>query len=148
MAINTHPQFITPDDYFSYWGENLDSYLTDTDNVSNQAELFLLHVENDLLAYIDTNTYRVTRIDRMTPFQMEQFKLALLYQARYRVKTGDTGMDSGYDMERGVIADKKTLNTIKVSDTVIEYLKRAGLWNQKIKNRRRFMRYGGLRQIF
>lgn len=146
--ISTKPRFITPNDYFSYWGENIDSYLEDGSNISNQAELFLLHVENDLLAYIDANTYRVTRLDRLSPFQLEQWKLALLYQAKYRLKNGDTGMDPGYDVESGIIADKKTLNTIKVSDTVIEYLKRAGLWNQNIKNRRRFMRFGGLKQIF
>lgn len=148
MAINTKPRFITPDDYFAYWGERLEAVLNSGDNISNQAQLFLLHTENDLLAYTDTNTYRNTRLDKLTQFQLEQLKLALLYQAKYRLINGDTGMDNGYDMETGVKADKKTLNTIKVSDTVIEYLKRAGLWNQKIKNRRRFMKFGGLKQIF
>lgn len=148
MAIRTTPKFITPDDYFNYWGENLGQQLNDTDNISNEANLFLMRVENDLMAYIDTNTYRTIRYENLTEFQLEQFKIALLYQAKYRLKNGDTGLDSGYDMETGIIAQKKDLNTIKVSDTVIEYLKRAGIWNQKIKNKRRFMRYGGLKQIF
>jgi len=143
MAIRTTPRFVTPSDYRNYWGEDLDENMRGTDNISNQANMFLVRVENDLMAFIDANTFRVIPYDKLNAFQLEHFQNAILIQAKYVLKNSNLNLDSGYDMERGIVTTRGGLKAITVAESAIDQLKEAGLWSMKIKNRRRYIRLDG-----
>lgn len=133
------PQFVTVDDFTSFFGIDLRSKLKENDNASNAAELFLYRIEDRLKTWIDTYTFRVVPFHKLTPFQREKFQKAILYQAMYVLRNGDLGLDSGYDSEQGVVAERGDLTVLSVCETSIEYLKSAGLYNQKIQNRKRWL---------
>lgn len=138
------PQFITVDDFLAYWGFDLNDKLKGNDNSSNKVNVFLYRVEQRLMQWIDANTFRLLNYDNLTPYQLNQFKLALLEQAMYMWKNGDLGMDSGYDPERGKIVDRNDLTVLSICEPALNCIKNAGLYNQKIQNRKRYMRAGGL----
>ena len=134
------PRFISVDDYNNYWGEDLSAKLKSNYNISNQAEAFLARVEDRLLNWIDRNSFRRIRYDKMTPYQLNQFKLAILTQAKYVYKNGDIGLDSGYDPEKGKIISADELAAIEVCQAAIDYLSNAGIFNLVMKNRPRVNR--------
>ena len=138
--IRNEPRFVTPDDFENYWGENLNAKLKG-DNYSNKANIFLKIVEDRLLNWIDANTFRVTTWDALTDYQLEQLQYAILTQAMYVFRNSDISLDSGYDPESGIIASKGVLNNLVVSQAALDFLKNAGLYNQRVTNRRRFTRF-------
>lgn len=131
------PKFATPQDFFEYWGYDLDNLLRSNDNNSIKAETFLFRVETRLMRWIDANTFRNIRFDTLTPFQLEQMKYAVIEQAMYMWRNGDIGMESGFDQEKGKIIGRGDLNYLEVSQPTLNCLKLAGLFNQKMKNYRR-----------
>lgn len=139
MAIQKY--YVTPDDFKNYWGIDLRNALRDDDNVSNQADRFLERVQDRLENWINNNTFRRLKFEQLNPFQMENFKKAILTQAMYMYKQGDMGLDSGYDSEKGVIVDRGTLVQLQVCQAAIDYLSNAGLFNLSMKNRPRYI-YG------
>lgn len=138
--IRTEARFVTPDDFENYWGTNLNSLLKGK-NYSSKAEIFLKVVEDRLLNWIDANTFRVTQWDELTDFQIEQLQLAILTQAMYVFRNSDISLDSGYDPDSGIVADRGTLSGLVVSQAALDFLKTAGLYNHRIRNRRRFTRF-------
>ena len=138
--ISAEPKFITGDDYYNYWGVDLYSYLKDEDNVSNKVNIFLRHVETRLLTWIDSTTYRLYDWDELNEFQLEKLQLALLYQAKYMLRNGDTGLDSGYDPDKGPVVTKNYLDKIEICTPALDFLTTAGLNNHSIKNRKRKLR--------
>lgn len=138
--IRTEPKFITPDDFENYWGVNLNASLKG-DNYSNKANVFLRMVEDRIFEWIDAETFRVTDWDTLTDFQLEKVQKAILEQAMYVYKNSDIALDSGYDPDVGIVVDKEKLDKIVMCGPAINCLKNAGLYNQKIRNRRRFTRF-------
>ena len=136
-------KFVTVDDFKNYWGIDLRDKLRSNDNISNQAEIFLARVEDRLLNWLDSNTFRKIRYEMLTPYQVEQLQKAILTQALYTWKNGDLGVDSGYDAERGVVTKRSDLIVLEVCQAAIDYLKNAGLFNQKMRNYRRTLRGWG-----
>ena len=134
------PQFVSVDDYKNYWGEDLRAMLRSNNNVSNQAETFLARVEDRLMNWIDNNSFRRIKYSNLNEYQLEQFKKAILTQAKYMYKNGDLGLDSGYDPERGKIIEQIELNAISVCQAAINFLANAGLFNLVMKNRPRVNR--------
>lgn len=137
------PHFVTGDMFLAYTGINLDDKLRHNDNDSDRVNTFLFRVENRLMSWIDKNTFRVYDYYHLTPFQLEKFQCAILEQALYMWRNGDIAMDSGYDQERGMVADNRMLEEITVCRPCINFLTQAGLFNLKIKNRKRFWQGGG-----
>lgn len=143
MIKRLEPKFITVDDYNNYWGENLRDMLRSYGgDDSYAAERFLAQVELKLMRWIDTRTYRRLRYEDLKGEQLLNWQYALVEQAKYMFKNGDLGLDSGYDPERGVVADSTTLNTLRVGNTVIDFLSQAGLFNLTVKNRPRYPHSG------
>lgn len=138
--MRTEAMFVTPDDFYNYWGIDLNAKLKG-DNYSHKADIFLRIVEDRLLNWIDANTFRVSRWEDITEFQKEKLQLAILTQAMYVYRNSDISLDSGYDPDRGIIATKGQLNDLVVCQAAIDFLKTGGLYNQKITNRRRFTRF-------
>lgn len=133
--------YVTPDDFknSAYGGFDLREALVGTNNESRAAEMFLELVTDHLMAWVDTKSFRNFRWDRLTPFQLEYWKKAIITQAHYTYKEGlkAVGMFSGADDERGKVMDPTYLDSIEVCKGCIELMTRAGIYNLNIKNRRR-----------
>lgn len=137
------PQFVTVDDFNNYWGFDLRAELRTDDNVSDQAEAFLSRVEDRIMNWIDTKTFRNIKWCELTDFQLDQFKKAILTQAMYMWRNGDLSMDSGYDQEAGIVVRQNELANIRICQASMDYLQTAGLFNLVIKNRPRNVRFFG-----
>ena len=149
--MNFYPRFVTVDDFKNFTGIDLRAALRSDDNVSNQAERFLLQTEDHLMAWIDKNTFRTLDYENLSPQQMDNFKKAILAQALYTYRNGAIalGLESGYDSERGIVIDADKLAQLEVCQSAINYLSNAGLFNLNVKNRPRVMRgYPGLENLF
>lgn len=143
MSIRAEAKFVTPDDYNNFFGQNLNAMLKIKDNTSNVANIFLMHVENKVLERIDSTSFRVENWDRLSELQLEKLQQAILYQAEYVIRNGDIFSDSGYDLEKGEVISIEKLQKIAICRTSIDFLKNAGLFNQVIKNRRRYPEFFG-----
>lgn len=139
--MRTEPRFVSPDDFYNYWGVDLNAELRDNDNVSNKANIFLMVVEDRLMSWIDANTFRNVDWEELSGFQLEEFQKAILTQAMYMFRNSDISLDSGYDPEKGIVASKEDLDKILISQSAINFLKTAGLCNYTISNRRRRTRF-------
>lgn len=139
--MRTEPRFVNPDDFFNYFGLNLNSALKIKDNTSNAANLFLMHIEDKLLERIDAESFRIYKWDRndLSAYQLENLQKAILIQAEYIIRNSDIFSDSGYDLERGEVISYEKLQKIAICRTSIDLLKNCGLFNQVIRNRPRFM---------
>lgn len=141
MSVIGKPKFVTVDDFYNYWGQDLRNLLDGMgENPSKAAEIFLARIEDRLMNWIDNNTFRRIGYEELNPFQLENFKKAILTQAMYMWRNGDLGIDSGYDAERGKVIDRKELVEIEVCQAAIDYLSNAGLFNLVMKTRRRYIR--------
>jgi hypothetical protein len=144
MIEKLEPKFITVDDYNNYWGENLRDMLRAYGaNDSYEAERFLARVEIKLINWINNRTFRRIRYCDLNQRQLHLFQLALIEQAKYMFKNGDIGLDSGYNPETLQIADSQTLETLRVSNTTVELLSNAGLFNLTVKDLPRYPHGGG-----
>lgn len=147
MIIMT-PQFVSPSDFFTYWGINLNEKLRGNANNSNKADIFLKRIEDRMMAWIDANTFRVTPWEQLKDDyktesehlrnQRRNWKLAILTQALYVYRNGDIMTDSGYDPEKGIIAPKSQLQDIEICQAAIDYIKVAGLYNHVVSNKFRY----------
>lgn len=136
--MNMEPRFISSDDFYNYWGIDLIEKLKSSGNPSNKANIFLRRIENNLMSWIDANTFRNVSWYDLSDFQLENFKYALLEQAMYIYRNTDISLDSGYDPERGIIVERSTLDSITVCSTALNFLKTAGLYNLNVTNRLRY----------
>ena len=145
MELNT--KYITLDDFKIYFGIDLTAQLKDDDNASNKGEAFLRRIENRVAAFIDANFYRNVDLEfpEFSDYQKEHYKLALLEQAIYVFKNGDISVDSGYDYERGIVADRGKISGIAIAENAKQELMLCGLWCRKILSRRRSSYFGWLK---
>ena len=133
MEIKT--KYITPDDFKTYFGIDLDLELKSSANPSDTAEAFLKRIEIRLAAFLDAEFYR--NIDREYPtfndYQKEHYSLALLEQAIYVFRNSDISVDSGYDMDKGEIASNRTIDKKTIAPNARRELTNCGLWCSKIR---------------
>lgn len=127
-------KYITKDDYLNYFGEDLDMVLPNLDAIDNKAERFIKQVEDDVDVFLNTKCFK--RIDyiynRLSDYQKECYKKALLNQCKYKLRNGDIGNDSGYDPHAGKNISRGELQGIELSSKCIDWLMLAGLYNRKI----------------
>ena len=109
------------------------------ENDSIGAELFIEAVTEHLVEWIDTETFRNFRWDRLTPFQIELWQKAIIAQTTYSYKEGPKafGMSSGSDDEKGKIMDLSYIQSLEVCTLSQRFMSRAGIMNLNIKNRKR-----------
>ena len=98
-----------------------------------KALAFLKRIEDRLETFVDSNFNAnvAQRWPVFTQYQKYHYKHALLEQAIYVFKNGDISVDSGYDPERGHIAD--TQKYIIAPNCKAE-LRLCGVWNRNIPN--------------
>lgn len=137
--LRTTPRFVTPSDFENYTGHNLNYLLKAAENESNKANLFLMDIEETLLARIDATSFRVTDWNNLTDFQLESLQKAIIKQAEYILRNSDLFTDSGYDLEKGEVISIDKLQRIVICRSSIDLLKNCGLFNQVISNKNRFL---------
>lgn len=139
--------YVTPDDFknSAFGGFDLVEALSGANNESRAAENMIELVTENLMAWIDTNSFRNFRWDRLTPFQLEYWRKAIIAQVYYTYKEGPKawGMFSGIDDEKGRIVSIEDIKKVEICDTAIKLMTRAGIYNLTIKNRRRTWPSGG-----
>lgn len=151
--IDMQPQYISPSDFENYWGINLEAKFSKvSSNPSNYSYMFLKRIEDRLMTWIDANTFRDIPwswyLDdfqcgneykqKYIDIQKDYWKKALLEQAMYVIKNSDIGQDSGYDPEKGIVAQQDELQAIEICRPCINFLKSAGLYNHVVRNRVRY----------
>lgn len=136
--MRTEAIFVKPDDYFNFFGDNLYKKMMVKDNESNRVDLFLMYVEEAIMTNLDTLSFRLDKWDNLTPLQKECMQKAVLFQANYILRNGDMFSDSGYDPERGFVADPAKIQNAAICDLAKKELVKCGLWNHVILNRRRY----------
>ena len=143
--MRTHAYFVSPQDFNNYWGIDLNVVLPETGSEldSNKADMFLMRVEDRLMAWLDANTYRTYLWESIEGNDKEAMQKAIIIQAMYIFRNSDLSTDSGYDPQRGVVIAKKDLQSIEICDAAVDILKASGLYSRTIKNRRRYIRLNG-----
>lgn len=138
--LRTYAKYVTKDEFLNFTGIDLDAELKDNGTAidTSKSERFLGRVEMFLMDYIDSNSFRNYDWDSMTAAMIDSFKKATLYQAEYMFRNGDLTSDSGYDPDRGTVIARESLNRIMISQTALNALKRGGLLNRVMANRRRW----------
>lgn len=136
--------FVTPDDFMNYYGIDLDAELKDNDTPvdSNKANNFLMRVEDDFLNWCDANMgtriYGKWEDVSSNKDIFESVQKAVIKQAFWVFRNGETMSDSGYDPQRGELMAMGTLATRYVSPAAIDIMKNSGLFTHKMQNRRRY----------
>lgn len=126
-------KYITLDDYFDYFGEDLRHLMT-SENPSKEAQAFLYRWENRVSSYINARFHRNVEMEypRFTEYQKEHYKLALLEQVAYVIRNGDISTDSGYDPDKGEVMNIECLKALVIAPNSINELMLCGLWSRKI----------------
>lgn len=137
--MRTEPRFVTPNDFFNYTGIDLVGKFKGQENESNKANIFLMQIEDTLLARIDNMSFRNVRWEDLSELQLENLQKAIIFQAEYILRNGDLFTDSGYDLERGEVMSFDKIQKISICRTSLDLLKNCGLLNHVIVNRRRFI---------
>lgn len=139
--MRTEPRFVKPSDFFNYTGKELNALLQVNGNISNVSNLFLMQIEDRLLARIDMMSFRTRTWDNLTDFQKENLQKAIITEAEYIIRNSDLFTDSGYDLERGEIISSSKLREIELCRPALDYLRSCGLLNQVIQNKYRWNRF-------
>jgi hypothetical protein len=124
-------------DFYNYWSIDLNAEQKNKDNVSNKTNLFLLRVEDALLDWIDSRSFRRIQWEDLGPEQMDALQRAIITHAMYIYRNTDVSLDSGYDPEKGVVISIEQIKAIQVSPAVENILISKGILNLKIGNRLR-----------
>ncbi|WP_281512259.1 hypothetical protein [Mammaliicoccus vitulinus] len=138
--LRTEPIFVKPSDFNNYTGKDINLLLHSNSNESNKANLFFVAIEDKLLSRIDMMSFRLSKWENLSPYQLECLQKAIIYQAEYVLRNSDLSTDSGYDVGEGEKIDYDKLQKIAICGASIDILTVCGLINHVIQNRRRTIR--------
>ena len=133
-------KYITKEDFKEYTGIDLIEELAGDSNPSNKADSFLFRVEVRMETFVEVNTYKRldTEYRKFTDYQKLHYKLALLEQAYYIIHNGEISTDSGYDPDKGEIADNTTLTNKEIAPNTKRELTLCGLFSRKLNSSLRY----------
>lgn len=133
MAIQT--RYITLDEFAEYF---VDTDLRTQLGTDESALAFMRRIEDRMETFLAVNFHQYIdrEFARFTDYQKRHYKRALLEQAIYIFRNGDITVDSGYDLDRGVIADINTLNKIAIAPNAKQELMLCGLWDRNLNGAR------------
>lgn len=137
--MRTTPRFVKPNDFDNYTGKSLNYLLRVNQNQSNVGNLFLMQIEDKLLARIDKISFRTTRWDNLTEYQLECLQKAIIIQAEYILRNSDLFTDSGYDLDKGEVISREKLNSISICESSLDFLHNCGLCNHVMTNYGRYV---------
>lgn len=109
------------------------------ENQSLSAEAFIELVTETLMTFVDVESFRDYHWEKLTPFQMKYWKMALIAQTAYTYREGAKafGGYSGVDDEKGKVIDLNVLKSVQTCQAAMKFMIRGGIFNLNIKNRRR-----------
>lgn len=138
-------KYVTADEFKEYTGIDLYGNLKDDDNPSNKVNALLFRVETRLDAFINANFYRNVDVEYPTfsDYQKKHYKLALMEQILYMLKSGDISVDSGYDPDDGIKAKYEDIRKLVIAPNTKDQLMLCGLWCRKVRNKGRGGYYDG-----
>lgn len=99
-----------------------------------KALAFLKRIEMRMETFLASNFHKNIgrEFARFNDFQKQHYKQALLEQCIYIYKNSDITVDSGYDLDKGVIANIETIKKLKIAPNAKEELVLCGLWSRHI----------------
>lgn len=128
-------KYITLDEFREYF---VDVDLREALQTNESATAFIVRIEDRMETFLEANFN--LNIDRRYPtftdYQKKHYKRALLEQAIYVYRNGDISVDSGFDVDRGVIADINTIKKLSIAPNAKQELILCGLWNRHIRGGR------------
>ena len=132
--IDTQARNLTPDEFKDYFCIDLDKALRGGDNPSASAEAFIRRETDRLESYIVARLGRSPKdiYGRMTDYQREEYKKALLEQVYYVFKNGEISADSGYDIDKGEVASSGILASKAIAPNARSHLIACGIWNANV----------------
>lgn len=124
-------QFITLDEFKDYF---VDIDLRVALGSEESAIAFLKRVEDRMESYVAANFHKDVGYEfkYFTDYQKKHYKRALLEQAVYVFRNGDISVDSGYEQDKGVIADNSILRKISLAPNARQELMLCGLYDRHI----------------
>ena len=127
-------RFISLDEFREYF---VDVDLRASLGSEESATAFLVRIEDRLETFIDANFNKSVENEYrcFTDYQKKHFKRALLEQAIYIFRNGDVSVDSGYDQDKGVIADINTIKQVSIAPNCKQELVLCGLWDRNLQSK-------------
>lgn len=125
-------KYITLDEFNEYFPEY---NLIELMGSNEKALAFLKRIEDRMETFIGANFDKnVARLyPCFTEYQKEHYKRALLEQGIYIIRNSDISVDSGYDIERGVVASINTIKKLSIAPNSKQELLICGLWSRHIR---------------
>ena len=121
---------VTNEDFIKKFGINLELRFQGKkyDTIENASQILLNLVEELILDYIQKNSAYIFL--EFNELQTEAIKQAILWQTYYVIQNGELFNDSGYDIEKGIIATD--LEDIVISPRALDKLINSGLLNRSL----------------
>ena len=134
MKQQIQTRYITKDEFKEYSGIDLDATLRDDGNPSNKTNAFLSRIERRVETYLNAHFFRNVDVEykKFSDYQKEHYKYALMEQAIYELRNGEISTDSGYDPEKGEVANVDNLSKLRIAPNAKDELVTCGLWNRHI----------------
>ena len=134
MKQQIQTRYITKDEFKEYSGIDLDATLRDDGNPSNKTNAFLSRIERRVATYLNAHFFRNVDVEykKLSDYQKEHYKYALMEQAIYELRNGEISTDSGYDPEKGEVANVDNLSKLRIAPNAKDELITCGLWNRHI----------------
>ncbi len=119
---------ITPEEFRKYTGLDLGVELPDFDDGSNKVTRAISLWTRRVYREVQLNSTRpIPSDDKLTDFQIESIKEAIIEYGLYYLKNGDLYLQSGFDEDKGKLVDPVDLARIRFPIICLDLLRRAGL---------------------
>ncbi len=118
---------ITQEEFLKFSGINLASELLSLDDDSNKAGRTIKLWTNRVYDAMRASTRSIPKDEQLSDFQIESIKDAICEYGMYYLKNGDLYRQSGFDEDKGKLADATDIERIRFPAICVDYLRRAGL---------------------
>lgn len=118
---------ITEAEFLSFSGISLSQELPGLDDDSRKVERAIKLWTNRVYSVMRTSTSRVPKDEDLSDFQVESIKDAICEYGMYYLKNGDLFRQSGFDEDKGKLADIADIERVQFPVICTDYLRRAGL---------------------
>ena len=128
-------RFITSEEFFELTGERLENRVVESDNPSNDVDIFLKRANMIIETYFESRFYYQSSFayEHFSDEQKEKYKHAIAEQVLYMLANGDLSLDSGYMKENGVHATRREINSMRISPIAYDIFVILGLASSHIK---------------
>lgn len=123
---------ITSDDFRKYSGISLEIEIPDLDDNSNKITRTISLWTNRVYNVMRASSRRVPKDEELSEFQKESIKNAICEYGMYYLRNGDLYRQSGFDEDKGKLADINDIERVHFPIICSEMLRRAGLIKRAI----------------